>query len=82
MFVLWVSPNSLVRSQTNHVLQGLSFLSIPFMYPSEINNQRMRNTGNAVAMITNWVFVYVIVLITPTGELTGLLLRYAPLTLI
>jgi hypothetical protein len=52
------------------------------MYPSEINNQRMRNTGNAVAMITNWVFVYVIVLITPTGELTGLLLRYAPLTLI
>lgn len=39
------------------------------MYPSEINNQRMRNTGNAVAMITNWVFVYVIVLITPIGKI-------------
>ncbi|KAF2687384.1 general substrate transporter [Lentithecium fluviatile CBS 122367] len=48
-----------------HICFGLSFLSIPFMYPSEINSQRMRNTGNAVAMITNWVGVYVIVSITP-----------------
>ncbi|CAO2656677.1 Nn.00g054800.m01.CDS01 [Neocucurbitaria sp. VM-36] len=48
-----------------HVCFGLSFLSIPFMYPSEINSQRMRNTGNAVAMMTNWVGVYIIVSITP-----------------
>jgi hypothetical protein len=27
----------------------------------------MRGVGNSVAMITNWVFVYVVVLITPTG---------------
>ncbi|KAF2096100.1 general substrate transporter [Rhizodiscina lignyota] len=50
-----------------YVTYGLSFLSIPFMYPSEINSQRMRNTGSAIAMITNWLFVYVVVLITPTG---------------
>lgn len=28
----------------------------------------MRNKGNAVAMITNWIGVYVIVSITPPGE--------------
>ena len=27
----------------------------------------MRGVGNSFAMITNWLFVYVIVLITPTG---------------
>lgn len=37
------------------------------MYPSEINSQRMRNMGSAVAMVVNWVFVYVVVLVTPTG---------------
>ncbi|KAH8656284.1 general substrate transporter [Ilyonectria robusta] len=50
-----------------HVFFGLSFLSIPFCYPSEINSQRMRNVGSSIAMITNWIFVYVIVLITPIG---------------
>ncbi|OBT82912.1 hypothetical protein VE02_08972 [Pseudogymnoascus sp. 03VT05] len=50
-----------------HVFFGLSFLSIPFCYPSEINSQRMRNVGASIAMITNWLFVYVIVLITPIG---------------
>ena len=29
---------------------------------------RMRNLGSSVAMITNWVFVYVIVLMTPSGK--------------
>ena len=28
----------------------------------------MRNLGNSVAMITNWVFVYVVVLMTPSGK--------------
>ncbi|EEU38099.1 uncharacterized protein NECHADRAFT_48029 [Fusarium vanettenii 77-13-4] len=50
-----------------HVFFGLSFLSIPFCYPSEINSQRMRNVGSSVAMIANWAFVYVIVLVTPIG---------------
>ncbi|KAH8762362.1 general substrate transporter [Hyaloscypha finlandica] len=50
-----------------YVVYGLSFLSIPFMYPSEINSQHMRNTGSSVAMVVNWLFVYVVVLITPDG---------------
>ncbi|KAK5400794.1 hypothetical protein LTR06_011254 [Exophiala xenobiotica] len=50
-----------------HLFFGLSFLSIPFMYPSEVNSNRMRNTGSAIAMMVQWLFVYVVVLITPTG---------------
>jgi hypothetical protein len=46
----------------------MSYLSIPFLYPSEINSSRMRNFGNATAMITNWVFVYVVVIMTPSGK--------------
>ncbi|ORY01739.1 general substrate transporter [Clohesyomyces aquaticus] len=47
-----------------HLFYGFSFLSIPFLYPSEINSSRMRNLGNSVAMITNCVFVYVVVIMT------------------
>ncbi|KIW87284.1 uncharacterized protein Z519_12187 [Cladophialophora bantiana CBS 173.52] len=50
-----------------HLFFGLSFLSIPFMYPSEVNSNRMRNTGTSIAMMVQWLFVYVVVLITPTG---------------
>ncbi|KAF9893034.1 hypothetical protein FE257_012445 [Aspergillus nanangensis] len=46
---------------------GLSFLVIPFMYPSEINSHRTRNLGSAIAMVTNWLGVYVIVSVTPTA---------------
>jgi hypothetical protein len=28
----------------------------------------MRNTGAAIAMMIQWLFVYVVVLITPTGK--------------
>jgi hypothetical protein len=46
----------------------MSFLCIPFLYPSEINSSRMRSIGNSVAMITNWLFVYVVVIMTPSGK--------------
>ncbi|CAN6674900.1 hexose transporter Hxt10p [Trichomonascus vanleenenianus] len=46
---------------------GLSWWMVPWMYPAEINSLRYRNTGAAVATATNWIFNYVIVLITPTG---------------
>ncbi|KAL3428676.1 general substrate transporter [Aspergillus tetrazonus] len=46
---------------------GLSFLVIPFMYPAEINSQHTRNLGSAMAMVTNWLGVYVIVSVTPTA---------------
>ena len=38
------------------------------MYPSEINSERFRNVGSSIAMITNWVGVYIVVLITPIGK--------------
>lgn len=50
-----------------YAFYGLSYLSIPWLYPAEINSQRMRNIGTSISTCTNWVFVYVIVLITPLG---------------
>ncbi|KAI0477442.1 general substrate transporter [Xylariaceae sp. FL0804] len=52
---------------TYYIFYGLSYLSIPWLYPAEINSQRMRNVGTSASTTTNWVFVYVIVLITPIG---------------
>lgn len=46
---------------------GLSFLSIPFMYPAEINSQRMRNVGVSLSTMTNWSLCYVVVCVTPPG---------------
>ncbi|KAL3462401.1 general substrate transporter [Aspergillus heterothallicus] len=46
---------------------GISFLSIPWLYPAEINSQAMRNLGTSVSTAVNWTFVYVIVLVTPLG---------------
>ncbi|KAF7553664.1 hypothetical protein G7Z17_g3448 [Cylindrodendrum hubeiense] len=48
-----------------YVFYGLSLLSIPYMYPAEINSQRMRNVGTSIATAVNWSFVYVVVTITP-----------------
>ncbi|RDW79397.1 general substrate transporter-2 [Coleophoma cylindrospora] len=50
-----------------YTFYGLSFLSIPFMYPAEINSQRMRNIGTSFSTLTNWCLCYVVVSITPTG---------------
>ncbi|XHG09711.1 hypothetical protein AWENTII_012752 [Aspergillus wentii] len=50
-----------------YVFYGLSLLSIPFMYPAEINSQKMRNIGTSFATTVNWLFVYVVVVATPTG---------------
>ncbi|KAI4800580.1 hexose carrier protein [Aureobasidium sp. EXF-8845] len=50
-----------------HLFYGVSFLCIPFLYPSEINSSRMRSIGNSIAMVVNWLFVYVVVLITPSA---------------
>jgi hypothetical protein len=39
------------------------------MYPAEINSHHTRNLGSAIAMVTNWLGVYVIVSVTPVGTL-------------
>jgi hypothetical protein len=49
-------------------LQGMSFMAIGFLYPSEINSNRSRNVGAAIAMVTNWIGVYIVVSITPIGK--------------
>ncbi|KAJ4345338.1 uncharacterized protein N0V89_011468 [Didymosphaeria variabile] len=50
-----------------YVFYGMSMLSIPYMYPAEINSQRMRNIGTSIATAVNWTFVYVVVVVTPTA---------------
>ncbi|KAH6884466.1 general substrate transporter [Thelonectria olida] len=50
-----------------YVFYGMSLLSIPFMYPAEINAQRMRNTGTSVATAVNWTCVYLVVVVTPVA---------------
>ena len=46
---------------------GLSLLSIPFLYPSEVNSQRYRNIGASFATLTNWTTCYMVVSVTPPG---------------
>ncbi|KAK5716292.1 hypothetical protein LTR17_016481 [Elasticomyces elasticus] len=46
---------------------GMSFMTIGFLYPSEINGNRSRNLGAAIAMVTNWCGVYLVVSVTPVG---------------
>ncbi|KUL81478.1 hypothetical protein ZTR_10829 [Talaromyces verruculosus] len=50
-----------------YALFGLSFLAIPFMYPSEINSSIHRNFACSAAMVMEWLGVYAIVAVTPVG---------------
>lgn len=38
-----------------HTTFGLSWIVVPWLYPAEVNTQRMRNTGAAIATTTNWI---------------------------
>ncbi|KAM5345669.1 hypothetical protein ACJ41O_011530 [Fusarium nematophilum] len=46
---------------------GLSWIAVPWMYPAEVNTQRMRIAGAGVATATNWICNYAVVLVTPIG---------------
>ncbi|KAH7317447.1 hexose carrier protein [Rhexocercosporidium sp. MPI-PUGE-AT-0058] len=46
---------------------GLTWIAVPWLYPAEVNTQRMRNAGAAVATATNWINNYIVVLVTPVG---------------
>ncbi|KAK0251647.1 hypothetical protein B0A54_12143 [Friedmanniomyces endolithicus] len=61
------SPEYLSSFPANPHPKGTSFMTIAFLYPSEINGNRSRNLGAAVAMVTNWMGVYLVVSITPIG---------------
>ncbi|GAA5965893.1 hypothetical protein JCM8115_000737 [Rhodotorula mucilaginosa] len=42
------------------------FLSIPWLYPAEINPLATRAQGAGLATMTNWLFTFLVVMITPT----------------
>ncbi|KAI5795345.1 general substrate transporter [Peziza echinospora] len=44
---------------------GATWLPLPWLYPAEINPIRTRGKANAVSTITNWLFNFLIVMITP-----------------
>jgi MFS family permease len=46
---------------------GLPWIAVPWMYPAEINTQRMRIAGAGIATATNWINNYIVVLVTPIG---------------
>ncbi|KAH7041501.1 general substrate transporter [Microdochium trichocladiopsis] len=44
---------------------GATWLPLPWLYPAEINPIKIRGKANAVSTCTNWLFNFVIVMITP-----------------
>ncbi|KAI9844353.1 MAG: hypothetical protein M1837_005657 [Sclerophora amabilis] len=44
---------------------GASWLPLPWLYPAEINPIKTRAKANAVSTCTNWLFNFLIVMITP-----------------
>lgn len=46
---------------------GFSWGFAAWNYPPEINSQQYRNLGAATSTATNWIFNYIVVLITPIG---------------
>ncbi|KAG2420064.1 hypothetical protein HFD88_004862 [Aspergillus terreus] len=41
------------------------FLAIPFFYPAEITNLRTRSRGVSLSVMSNWLFTFLVVMITP-----------------
>ncbi|KAI5812965.1 general substrate transporter [Pyronema omphalodes] len=44
---------------------GATWLPLPWLYPAEINPLRTRGKANAISTINNWLFNFLIVMITP-----------------
>lgn len=44
---------------------GITWLPLPWLYPAEINPIKTRAKANAVSTCTNWLFNFLIVMITP-----------------
>ncbi|KAF4120208.1 Sugar (and other) transporter [Geosmithia morbida] len=44
---------------------GASWLPLPWLYPAEINPLKTRAKANAVSTCTNWLFNFLIVMVTP-----------------
>ena len=46
---------------------SFGFISIPWLYPAEINSLGMRTKGAALATASDWIFNYAVVQLTPIG---------------
>lgn len=46
---------------------AISWLCVAWLYPAEITPLRIRSKGTAVASIANWLFNFVVVMITPVA---------------
>jgi sugar porter (SP) family MFS transporter len=46
---------------------GTTWIAVPWMYPAEVNTQRMRIAGAGIATATNWICNYAVVLVTPVA---------------
>ncbi|GAA6019495.1 hypothetical protein JCM11491_000976 [Sporobolomyces phaffii] len=44
---------------------GFTWLELPWLYPAEINPLQTRTMSNAVSTITNWLFNFAVVMLTP-----------------
>ncbi|OLN83349.1 Sugar transporter STL1-like protein 2 [Colletotrichum chlorophyti] len=43
------------------------FLAIPFFYPAEITTLRTRSRGVSISVMSNWIFTFLVVMVTPTA---------------
>ncbi|KAA8893436.1 general substrate transporter [Sphaerosporella brunnea] len=44
---------------------GATWLPLPWLYPAEINPLRTRGQANAVSTVNNWLFNFLVVMVTP-----------------
>jgi Sugar (and other) transporter. len=44
---------------------GATWLALPWLYPAEINPVKTRGKANAVSTCTNWLFNFLVVMVTP-----------------
>jgi hypothetical protein len=44
---------------------GATWLPLPWLYPAELSPVKTRGKANAVSTCTNWLFNFVVVMITP-----------------
>ena len=52
------------------------FLAIPFFYPAEISNLRTISRAVSISVMSNWLFTFLVVMITPVAT-TNIGWRYA-----
>ncbi|OHW96426.1 sugar transporter [Colletotrichum incanum] len=64
------------------------FLAIPFFYPAEITTLRTRSKGVSLSVMSNWLFTFLVVMITPIctmnigWKLTGVYRTYIIFTVL